>query len=218
MEILCFRFGIFVGFSLWLQGITLKTHDVTSLIRSQRLLSFFEVSCPISCSLFLYHRNFSYPHKHNVIQTAEVTTALGWPWDEHELPPLPFLPCLGVPTAPSPHSSAGSEQHLQQKWVFLLLQNCNSDCPSIYSSASVLPYQEGWALLLPPAPGTQGWVLAAAQAPPQHLPLIQTAAGCRALWGIPAAPMAQLHSPACASCSSCLRQPSPPCCCSHSQP
>lgn len=29
--------------------------------------------------------------------------------------------------------------------------------------------------------------------------------------------MAQLHSPACASCSACLRHPSPPSCCSHSQ-
>lgn len=218
MEILCFRFGIFVGFSLWLQGITLKTHEVTSLIRSQRLLSFFEVSCPISCSLFLYHRNFSYPHKHNVIQTAEVTTALGWPWDEHELPPLPFLPCLGVPTAPSPHSSAGSEQHLQEKWLFLLLQNWKSDSHSIYTSASVPPYQGGLGTAAAPQlQGHRGWVLAAAQAP-QHLPSIQTAAGCRAAGGIPAASMAQPHSPACASCPTCLRHRSPPCCCSHSQP
>lgn len=167
VEILCFRFGIFVGFSLWLQGITLKTHDVTSLIRSQRLLSFFQVSCPISCSLFLYHRNFSYPHKHNVIQTAEVTTALGWPWDEHEHPPLPF-PVWESPL-PLPHSSAGSEQHLQEKWLFLLLQNWKSDSHSIYSSASVLPYQGGLGTAAAPQlQGHRGWVLAAAQGAGLH--------------------------------------------------
>lgn len=218
-KLLCFRFGIFVVFSLWLQGITWKTHHVTtSLIRIQRLLSFFEVSCPISCSLFLYRRNFSYPHKHNVIQTAEVSTALGWPWDEHELPPL-ALPCLGVTTAPSPHSSAGSEQHLQKKWLFLLF-------PAITGSLIATVFvsvpqccltREGWALLLPTAPGTQGLAAGCStgsSSAPSFNPT--AAAGCTAPWGIPAASMAQLHSQA--SCSACLRHPSPPSWCSHSQP
>lgn len=100
--------------------------------------------------LFLYRRNFSYPHKHNVIQTAEVTTALGWPWDEHELPPL-ALPCLRVTTAPSPHSSAGSEQHLQEKWLFLLFPAITGSLiPTVFVSVpQCCLTREGWALLLP---------------------------------------------------------------------
>lgn len=161
------------------------------MIRSQRLLSFFEVSCPISC---YFYRNFSYPHKHNVIQTAEVTTALGWPWDERELPPLPFFPCLGVPTAPSPHSSAGSEQHLQETWLFLLfLGVTGSLIPTVFIAVpQCCLTREGWALLLPHRDtGVGCWLQ---MVPPQHLPLTQTAAGCRTPWGAPAASTAQLHS------------------------
>lgn len=148
VEILCFRFGNFVGFSLWLQGITLKTHDVTSLIRSQRLLSFFQVSCPISCSLFLYHRNFSYPHKHNVIQTAEVTTALGWPWDEHEHPPT-LLSMSGSPHCPFPTAQQAQSSTFRKNGF----SSCSRTGSLILTVFIAVPQccltREGWALLLP---------------------------------------------------------------------
>lgn len=141
-KLLCFRFGIFVVFSLWLQSITWTIHHVpSSLIRSQRLLSCFEVSCPISCSLFLYCRNFSYPHKHNVIQTAEVTTALGW---QRWASPLPF-PGWESPL-PLPHSvlqAQSSEPSGTMAFPLAPSHNWKSDSHSIYTSASVLPHSSG---------------------------------------------------------------------------
>lgn len=120
--------------------------------------------------------------------------------------PLTFLSLSGVPTVPSPHSSAGSEQHLQEKWLFLLfLGVTGSLIPTVFIPVpQCCLSREGWALLLP----HRGWVLAAAQAPPQHLPLTKH---CRVQgsMGNSAASTAQLHSPACASCSTCLRHPHP---------
>lgn len=136
---------------------------------------------------------------------------------------MSFSPCLslsGNPHCPSPHSSAGSEQHLQEKWLFLLsLAVTGSPIPTVFIPVpQCCLTREGRALLLPHSSRNRGWALAAAQAPPQHLPLTPKAAGCTAPQGIPAASMAQLRGPACASCSTCLSHPSPPSRCSHSQP
>lgn len=94
--------------------------------------------------LFLYLRNFSYPHKHNVIPTAEVPTALGWPWDEHELP-LTFLSLSGSPHCPFPTQLRRLRAAPSGKMAFPLVPRCNwkSDSHSIYTSASVLPVQGG---------------------------------------------------------------------------
>lgn len=158
-KVLCFRFGIFVVFSLWLQGITWKTHHVTSsLIRSQRLLSFFEVSCPISCSLFLYRRNFSYPHKHNVIQTCRgyhcSGLAMGWTWAS------PCLSLSGNPHCPFPTQLRRLRAAPSGKMAFPLVpsHNWKSDSHSIYISASVLPYNGGLGTVAAPQlQGHWGW-------------------------------------------------------------
>lgn len=72
---------------------------------------------------------------------------MGWTWAS----PSPFFPCLGVPTVPSPHSSAGSEQHLQEKWLFLsFLGVTGSLIPTVFIPVpQCCLSREGWALLLP---------------------------------------------------------------------
>lgn len=111
----------------------------------------------------------------------------------------------------SPHCPFPTEQHLQEKQLFLLLlARTGSLIPTVFTPVpQCCITREGWALLLPHSSSHRGWVLAAAQAPPQQLPLTPRATGYRAPWGIPAASKAQLHSPGCASCSTCLSHPSP---------